>query len=97
MGAREIHVDAGTYPIARWGAERARCSGAVVRLGGLHIGAFAKRSLPQRLHVRTKERQVEFGRHVLLRDGGIFEMLCEADDDLLQTEFGLAHSGKAHR
>jgi len=31
MGAREIHVDAGTYPIAWWGAERARCSGAVVR------------------------------------------------------------------
>lgn len=31
MGAREIHVDAGTYPIAWWGAERARCSGAVVQ------------------------------------------------------------------
>jgi 8-amino-7-oxononanoate synthase len=30
MGAREIHVDAGTYPIAWWGAERARCSGAAV-------------------------------------------------------------------
>jgi 8-amino-7-oxononanoate synthase len=31
MGAREIYVDAGTYPIASWGAERARSSGSVVR------------------------------------------------------------------
>lgn len=30
LDAREIHVDAGTYPIAWWGAERARCNGSVV-------------------------------------------------------------------
>jgi 8-amino-7-oxononanoate synthase len=30
LGARQIFVDAGTYPIARWGAERARCAGAAV-------------------------------------------------------------------
>jgi 8-amino-7-oxononanoate synthase len=30
MGARQVHVDAGTYPIGQWGAERARCAGAVV-------------------------------------------------------------------
>jgi len=31
LGARQIFVDAGTYPIARWGAERACCAGAAVR------------------------------------------------------------------
>jgi 8-amino-7-oxononanoate synthase len=31
LGARQIFVDAGTYPIARWGADRARCAGAAVR------------------------------------------------------------------
>ena len=30
-GRRQIYVDAGTYPIARWGAERAHCGGASVR------------------------------------------------------------------
>ena len=31
IGARQIYVDAGTYLIARWGAERAQCAGAAVR------------------------------------------------------------------
>lgn len=31
LDVRQIFVDAGTYPIARWGAERARCAGAAVR------------------------------------------------------------------
>jgi 8-amino-7-oxononanoate synthase len=45
MGAREIHVDAGTYPIAWWGAERARCSGAVVRPFRHHDPAALRRAV----------------------------------------------------
>lgn len=30
LGTRQILMDAGTYPIARWGAERAHCAGAAV-------------------------------------------------------------------
>lgn len=35
-GRVAIHVDAGTYPIARWGVERAGCRGAVVRTFAHH-------------------------------------------------------------
>jgi len=45
MGAREIHVDAGTYPIAWWGAERARCGGAVVRPFRHHDPAALRRAV----------------------------------------------------
>lgn len=31
FGARPVFVDAGTYPIARWGTERAQCAGAAVQ------------------------------------------------------------------
>jgi 8-amino-7-oxononanoate synthase len=45
MGAREIHVDAGTYPIAWWGAEHARCGGAVVRPFRHHDPAALRRAV----------------------------------------------------
>jgi 8-amino-7-oxononanoate synthase len=45
MGAREIHVDAGTYPIAWWGAERARCGGAVVHPFRHHDPAELRRAV----------------------------------------------------
>jgi 8-amino-7-oxononanoate synthase len=45
MSAREIHVDAGTYPIARWGAERARCSGARVRMFRHHDPAALRHAV----------------------------------------------------
>jgi 8-amino-7-oxononanoate synthase len=44
-GARQIHVDAGTYPIARWGAERARCRGAAVRTFRHHDPAALRRAM----------------------------------------------------
>jgi 8-amino-7-oxononanoate synthase len=40
-----IHVDAGTYPIARWGIERAACLGAVARTFGHHDPTALSRSL----------------------------------------------------
>jgi 8-amino-7-oxononanoate synthase len=45
LGSREIHVDAGTYPIALWGAERARCSGALVRPFRHHDPVALRRAL----------------------------------------------------
>ena len=45
MGARQIHVDSGTYPIARWGAERAHCRGAVVRTFHHHDPAALRRAM----------------------------------------------------
>lgn len=45
IGAKEIHVDAGTYPIAWWGAERARCNGAAVRLFRHHDPAALRRAV----------------------------------------------------
>ncbi|MGO9729745.1 MAG: aminotransferase class I/II-fold pyridoxal phosphate-dependent enzyme [Streptosporangiaceae bacterium] len=45
MGAGTIYVDAGTYPIGRWGAERARCGGASVRTFGHHDPAGLRRAV----------------------------------------------------
>ena len=45
LGARAIYVDAGTYPIGRWGAERARCGGASVRTFGHHDPAALRRAV----------------------------------------------------
>jgi 8-amino-7-oxononanoate synthase len=45
LGARQIFVDAGTYPIARWGAERARCDGATVRTFRHHDPGALHRAL----------------------------------------------------
>ncbi len=45
MGARQIHVDAGTYPIARWGAERAQCGGAAVSAFRHHDPSALRRAV----------------------------------------------------
>lgn len=45
LGARQIHVDAGTYPIARWGTERARCAGASVSIFRHHDPAALGRAV----------------------------------------------------
>ena len=45
MGARQIYVDGGTYPIARWGAERARCRGAEVSTFRHHDPAALHRAV----------------------------------------------------
>ena len=45
LGARPVFVDAGTYPIARWGAERARCAGAAVRTFRHHDPAALGRAV----------------------------------------------------
>ncbi|MFL5796904.1 MAG: pyridoxal phosphate-dependent aminotransferase family protein [Actinomycetota bacterium] len=47
MGARTILVDEGTYPIASWGAERARCAGAKVRRFRHHDPASLRRALAE--------------------------------------------------
>ena len=60
MDASEIHVDAGTYPIAWWGAERARCGGAVVRRFRHHDPA----ALRQAVAAQAGDR-----RPVVLADG----------------------------
>ena len=68
MGAREIHVDAGTYPIALWGAKRARCSGAVVRQFRHHDPA----ALRQAVAAQRRDRSPVAGRSegpVVLTDG----------------------------
>jgi len=66
MDAREIHVDAGTYPIAWWGAERARCRGAVVRPFRHHDPA----ALRQAVAAGGRGRNPEDGRRlVVLADG----------------------------
>jgi 8-amino-7-oxononanoate synthase len=44
LGARQIFVDAGTYPIARWGAERARCAGASAQAFRHHDPADLRRA-----------------------------------------------------
>lgn len=45
IGARQIYVDAGTYPIARWGAERAQCAGAAVRTFRHHDPGALRRAV----------------------------------------------------
>jgi len=66
MDAGEIHVDAGTYPIAWWGAERARCRGAVVRPFRHHDPA----ALRQAVAAEGRGRNPEDGRRlVVLTDG----------------------------
>ncbi|HSY25297.1 MAG TPA: hypothetical protein VK841_24395, partial [Polyangiaceae bacterium] len=40
-----VHVDAGTYAVARWGVERARGRGAAVRTFSHHDGADLRRSI----------------------------------------------------
>jgi 8-amino-7-oxononanoate synthase len=45
IGARQIYVDAGTYPIARWGAERAQCAGATVRTFRHHDPGALRRAV----------------------------------------------------
>ena len=54
MGAREIHVDAGTYPIAWWGAERARCGGAAVRTFRHHDPAALRRAVAAQERGRSR-------------------------------------------
>jgi len=66
MGAREIYVDAGTYPIASWGAERARCSGSVVRTFGHHDPAALRHAVAAQ---RRGRRTANDGRLVVLADG----------------------------
>jgi 8-amino-7-oxononanoate synthase len=66
LDAREIHVDAGTYPIAWWGAERAQCRGAVVRPFRHHDPA----ALRQAVADQGRGRNPQDGRHpVVLTDG----------------------------
>ena len=68
MGAREIHVDAGTYPIAWWGAERAQCSGALVRQFRHHDPA----ALRQAVAAQRRDRSLAAARGggpVILADG----------------------------
>jgi 8-amino-7-oxononanoate synthase len=65
MRAREIHVDAGTYPIAWWGAERAQCSGAVVQSFRHHDPAALRRTVA----ARGGDRNPGSGRLVVLTDG----------------------------
>lgn len=43
IGARQIYVDAGTYPIAKWGTARARCAGASVQTFRHHDPAALRR------------------------------------------------------
>ena len=45
MEARQIHVDAGTYPIGQWGAQRARCAGAAVAGFRHHDPAALRRAV----------------------------------------------------
>ncbi len=66
MDAGEIHVDAGTYPIGWWGAERARCRGAVVRPFRHHDPA----ALRQAVAAEGRGRSPQDGRRlVVLADG----------------------------
>jgi 8-amino-7-oxononanoate synthase len=70
MGAQEIHVDAGTYPIAWWGAERAGCSGAVVQPFGHHDPAALRRAVAA--EGRGRNRAADPGerrRPIVLADG----------------------------
>lgn len=68
MDAGEIHVDAGTYPIAWWGAERARCRGAVVRPFRHHDPAALRQAVAAEAEGRG--RNPEDGRRlVVLADG----------------------------
>jgi len=68
MSAREIHVDAGTYPIARWGAERAQCSGARVRTFRHHDPAALRRAVVAQERVRSSAT-APGGGPVVLADG----------------------------
>jgi 8-amino-7-oxononanoate synthase len=68
MGAREIHVDAGTYPIAWWGAERARCSGAVVRQFRHHDPAALRQAVAAQRRGRSPAA-ARGGGPVVLTDG----------------------------
>ena len=70
FGARDIHVDAGTYPIAWWGAERARCGGAVVRAFRHHdAGALRRAVAAQEPARRTGARPAGKRHPVVLADG----------------------------
>jgi 8-amino-7-oxononanoate synthase len=68
MGAPEIHVDAGTYPIAWWGAERARCSGAVVRQFRHHDPAALRQAVAAQRRGRSPAA-ARGGGPVVLADG----------------------------
>jgi 8-amino-7-oxononanoate synthase len=70
MGARDIHVDAGTYPIAWWGAERARCGGAVVRPFRHHDPAALRRAVAASERGRSPAASPgERRRPIVLADG----------------------------
>jgi 8-amino-7-oxononanoate synthase len=68
MSAREIHVDTGTYPIAQWGAERARCSGGWVRTFRHHDPAALQRSVAAQERGRSSAA-APGGGPVVLADG----------------------------
>ena len=68
MGARDIHVDAGTYPIAWWGAERARCRGAVVRQFRHHDPAALREAVAAQRRGRSLAA-ARGGGPVVLADG----------------------------
>ena len=65
MSALEIHVDAGTYPIGWWGAERAHCSGAAVQPFRHHDPAALRRAVVGRGSSRNSGSR----RLVVLTDG----------------------------
>jgi 8-amino-7-oxononanoate synthase len=66
--ARDIHVDAGTYPIAWWGAERARCSGARVHTFRHHDPAALRHAVAARERGRSSA-VAPGGGPVVLADG----------------------------
>jgi 8-amino-7-oxononanoate synthase len=68
MGAGEIYVDAGTYPIAWWGAERARCNGAVVRPFRHHDPVALGQAMAAQRHGRSPAAD-RSGGPVVLADG----------------------------
>jgi 8-amino-7-oxononanoate synthase len=65
IDAREIHVDAGTYPIAWWGAERAHSCGAIVQPFRHHDPAALRRAVA----ANGRDRDSGSGRLVVLADG----------------------------
>jgi 8-amino-7-oxononanoate synthase len=70
MGAREIHVDAGAYPIAWWGAERARCGGAIVCPFRHHDPAALRRAVAAQGRGRSPSAGPgERRRPIVLTDG----------------------------
>jgi 8-amino-7-oxononanoate synthase len=68
LGAREIYVDAGTYPIAWWGAERAQCRGTVVQPFCHHDPAALRRAVAAQKRGR-RPTAVSAGGPVVLADG----------------------------